>query len=266
MADNDQYLIPSPAAPEPTQLSQHVRDQRRANTAIVIACVAAAFAAWQAYEARQARLDAKQAALDQRADVERARRAAEDSAAAAKLLAQVGQQSLAISDRGALAAERSARAAERSLTTSKELFAEGRRAEISRVTTVMKQFEADKPIKYEVHFMNAGHSRASNVITVTSPLTLSVDQPFPSDPLYNLQDRPSASVVLAGEKIVQYGEGSVIARPVIDAVAAGKMRLYVHGKVTYTDADGRSHTTTFCDYYKIGSPTMTACSGYNAIN
>jgi len=141
MAD-DRYLIPRPPEPERTQPAQHPREHKRANVAMCIACLAALFTAWQAYEVRQSRIEAKTTLLDQAKDVDRARKAAEDSAAAARLLAEVGKQSLSISDRGAVASERSARAAEQSLKTSKELFAEGRRAEMSRITTIMQQFEA----------------------------------------------------------------------------------------------------------------------------
>jgi hypothetical protein len=272
MADN-QYVIPPPPEPERTQRAQHPRERRRANIALGVACLAVFFAAWQAYEARQARLDAKNASLSQEKDVERARKAAEESAAAAMLLAEVGKQSLSISDRGALASERSAHAAEQSLRTSKELFAEGRRAEMSRITTVMQQFEVDKPMKYEVQVLNAGRSRAVKVTTVTSHLALSIGQEFPPEPPYNFppdaiyRTRPrSVSVVLPGERLIQAAEVEVLPPSLIEGVTSGRERMYIHGKITYDDADGRHHTTTFCDYYVPGQPTMTACSVYNSAN
>jgi hypothetical protein len=259
--------------PERTQPAQHPREQRRANIAVGVACLAGFFTAWQAYEARQTRVDAKNAWLNQAKDVERARKAAEDSAVAAMLLAAVGKQSLSISDRGALASERSARAAEQSLRTSKELFAEGRRAEMSRVTTMMQQFEAGKPMKYEVQFLNAGRSRALKVTTVTSRLSLPIGQIFPPEPPYNFPPeavhsaRPlSVSVVLPGERLTQSPEVEVLPSSVIEGVTSGKVRMYIHGKITYDDADGKHHTTTFCDYYVPGESTLTACSAYNNAN
>lgn len=153
--------------------------------------------------------------------MERARKAAEDSAKAALLLADLGKQSLSITDRGAVASERSARTAEASFKTTKELFAEGRRAEMSRITTVMHPLEAGKPIKYEVHFLNAGRSRAVSVTTITSADVLGTDQAFPSDPVYRTQNSPSVSVVLPTERIITYGEGAVVQPLLVESLNRG---------------------------------------------
>src|ERR1039457_3492771 len=133
---DEELVLRAPPSPEATQPPAHPSEQKRATVSIWISCIAIVFALlaalgsiWQAHEVRQTRLNAEKVLNDQAKDVERARKAAEESATAAKLLADVGRQGLSISDRGALASERSARAAEQSLKTSKDLFAEGRRAE-----------------------------------------------------------------------------------------------------------------------------------------
>jgi hypothetical protein len=59
-------------------------DRIRANIAIAVASLAAVFTGWQAYEARQARLDAQKASGQQTKDIERSRKAAEASATAAQ--------------------------------------------------------------------------------------------------------------------------------------------------------------------------------------
>jgi predicted negative regulator of RcsB-dependent stress response len=98
-----------------TQLEQHPKEQRRANIAIAVACLAAIFAGWQAWEARQARADARTSSDAQKADVERSRQAAEASAVAAQNLASSGEQTATASEKAANAAVLSARSGEQSL-------------------------------------------------------------------------------------------------------------------------------------------------------
>jgi len=80
---DDRYLISPPPTPEATQPALHPRERKRTNFAIAVAILAAAFTGYQAYEARQARIDAHTASEQQRSDVERSRIAAEKSEEAA---------------------------------------------------------------------------------------------------------------------------------------------------------------------------------------
>src|ERR1035438_7693663 len=115
---DDKYLIPPPLKAEGTQLAPHPKERWRTNLAIGIACLAALFTGWQAWEARQARIDSKTASVKQTEDVERSRKAAEDSAKAVQDLAEAMKINAAASQTTADASERSARAAEQSLRTS----------------------------------------------------------------------------------------------------------------------------------------------------
>jgi hypothetical protein len=63
MSDQD-YLIPPPTPPEPTQPALHPGERKLVMAALGISLIAAAFAGWAAYEARQARFDNSTAAKE----------------------------------------------------------------------------------------------------------------------------------------------------------------------------------------------------------
>lgn len=84
---DDKYAIQLTPKESETQLAVHQTDRRRTNIALAVAGLAAIFACWQAWEAHEARLDAKKAIDGQARDIERSIRAAEAGASAARKLA-----------------------------------------------------------------------------------------------------------------------------------------------------------------------------------
>ena len=135
------YLLP--LYPRRSPLSRFLRWLSRNGAAISISLMSAAFTGWQAYEAHQARFDAKNAVAQanreakeasdkQMEDVRAARRAAEDSARAAQELAE-GM------NRSARATEMSAGIAKELLKTSNSSLHMEQRPNLQLVGTEYKQ-------------------------------------------------------------------------------------------------------------------------------
>lgn len=181
---DEQYLIPTPRAPEPTDHRPHGIAVRLSIAAILVAGIAAVFTGWQAYEAHAARVDAAKTSKDQSADVSRARAAAEDSAkavstlaaiahdsvkaaqdsaAATKVLADEEQMSLTLASRGAKASERSAAAAERSLERVSVLHKIDQEPSMSLSGYLAQRSSDQKHIHFDVPVINDGKTPATHL-------------------------------------------------------------------------------------------------------
>jgi hypothetical protein len=250
---DDQYALPPPPTPEQTQLAQHPHEQRRANIAIAIAILAVFGTAWQAWEAHQARIDAKTAADSQAKDVERSRVAAEKSADAAQSVADTAADTL---------------------TRSIESFRIDERAwiEIAPPTPILKvpasTTYGGALFTYDFFLKNVGKTAAFE-IAVRAPrgaidggLSLGDD----SAQIKRLQEKLSHD--LFGSKLTSNDEVILLSErnaktlgPGVNSFSAFQLNgqeprferyRFLVGRIDYKDAFSISHWSTFCFFVDTG--------------
>ena len=249
LTPDGKYIISLPPQPEPTEKPPHQRDFWVSIAALIVAFIAGIFAAWQAYEAREARIEAREAANAQAEDVERSRKAAEDSAAAAKALANAALKNLTVTERNARAAESSATAARTSVAESRAAFRTSTRAYmVLHDMRLLKPLFPSGEVHARVRYMNVGRTPAMNV---DATLNLRVED-YPLTVLTEPPAEMKLGTITIGSDL-DHTTSSASHTPLeaykLDAIKKGTHALVVLGTIKYRDIFGESHTTTICGFW-----------------
>jgi hypothetical protein len=244
MAD-DQYLIPSPAKPEETQLATHPKEQGRTNIAIGIACLAAVFTLFQAYEAHRARLDAKTAADAQAKDVERSRKAAEDSATAANRGADAAWNS--VTQLGNLVATGRAQ-----LKSSERMFEIEQLPSVGLTSLSFESFtdksprmDPSKPTVIKIGIVNGGKPAFGCQIRLGGIFDNPTDRfEYPPGIVFlGILDLATGSQVTIPIKVQP---------PLSLSPASGNVRLYLYGRVDCsTTMTRKPYRTSWCSFFPV---------------
>jgi hypothetical protein len=134
---------------------------------------------------------------------------------------------------------------------------------------------AQQPMRLIIWLGNVGNSPAVRVSTAS---TLLVAKAFPVPPPYNATGPNISSPYpeVRSETVVgpkgDYGTYVIlqnISPQVVDAINAGRINLYLHGRIEYFDQFKRPRNTTWCVVY-LPKPSQdisfAACDVYNVID
>jgi hypothetical protein len=130
-----------------------------------------------------------------------------------------------------------------------------------------EHYAADKPFPTRFRALNVGHSPALDLKRVTYAIKVYKQQnptfALPV-PFYSATDLvPSGNLVPGGfiYSDVTFLLNSTDVRDIDD----GALRLYVYGRVDYSDVFGTTHWTNFCDYLLSGGD-FAICSEYSQMD
>jgi hypothetical protein len=96
MSGDDRFALPQRPKPEPSQSPLHPRERHRADVAILVSALCAAFTAWYAWDTHQMRLDAEKSGRMQAEEMKQARAAVEQSAKAAERSAEAAEKNISV--------------------------------------------------------------------------------------------------------------------------------------------------------------------------
>jgi len=245
MAD-DQYVIPTPPKPEKTQLATHPKEQRRANIAIAVACLAAVFTLWQACEAHQARVDAKKAADLQAKDVERSRKAAESSANAANSGADAAWNGVTQLTALVTTVQAELRSSERMFQIEQQPVIELKGLSFESFADKSPRMDFSKPTGVTIGLINAGRPAFGCQVRLGGKF----DNPT------SKFDYPAASLFPAVFDLATGGTVSIslqVTPPQTISPVSGTVRLYLFGRVdcARTLTPTKPYSNSWCGFFPI---------------
>jgi hypothetical protein len=230
--------------------------------AVVISLMAAAFTGWQAWEAHNARLDAKEAAEKARdnakeaadkqlEDVKAARKAAEDSLRAARELATGMNRSAKAAEASAEAGRESALMSKLSLQLSERPTLESLDAKLS------PPLAAGVALLITVDTYNSGKGPAYNV-NVRQSVSLESTCTFKfSDQIAEQH----ADVIGAGRsKLTTMSYVRAVTQSEFDDIVNGRKKLFVYGSVSFEERATPQSTAQaymYCYYYNPADADKT---------
>jgi hypothetical protein len=124
-------------------------------------------------------------------------------------------------------------------------------------------FEVGKQFLVHFSFMNNGKTPALNVSAKHEVRFIKVGESLQFT-YKDVSGEPSRTIILpnAGMKadFIANG-GQITSPPMVEAIRANQMRIFLYGKATYDDVFGGHHWVTFCDGFD--SRGWGACPEYN---
>ena len=119
-----------------------------------------------------------------------------------------------------------------------------------------------KEIQVAIELKNVGRSPAAIAESVVGALM--APGPFPKNPDYTY-DSGEPSVATVGPDQRTFAALRIKPLPIstIDAIKAGQIKLYVYGRIHYTDIFKRSRHTLFCSFYIAPGRGLDVCASHN---
>jgi hypothetical protein len=123
-----------------------------------------------------------------------------------------------------------------------------------------------QPVAFSVSIRNFGNGPALDVVNTVHLKMAPSDQPFTSD-APGAGSAASHSVLWPNAELVAgVGEAPVLSKETAHAIVSGKLSAYGFGEITYKDAFGRPHRTTFAYAALPSGKTWRVLDAYNTAN
>lgn len=216
--------------------------------------VGVAFYQWNAVE-RQAKIMERQTkAMEEanainRGSLELAKSTAASSDAATAVSLKLTRQNLEVT-REALAFSRGASEATQ-------------RAWVVMAGTSTIDLSPDKEISIAVELKNVGKSPA-NLRNSIAGIAVGATSGFTTNPDYAPRGgEPSVATLGPDQPTYVNLKAPPLPKPIIEAIQSGKVRLYVYGRILYSDIFKRSRRTLFCSYYVAPGRGLDICATHN---
>lgn len=231
----------------------------RDSTAIVVALLAALFAAWQGYEAHAARVSAREEARLAREQARSAAKAAQESADTIMALqAKLAEQSAHEAKRSADAAERSNALAQKALQITEAPF-------LDVLVGLGTEIASPHPVRIEVTLKNVGRTPAFNVSGWSRLVMGHLTEDEAHRESLRVPNIEMTRIFLAPAAAVKQIVSSAKPLEVVHAeeIKAGKLQLFSLGSIHYTDVFNHRHQTDYCFHYDPAFGSFNACTKFN---
>lgn len=233
--------------------------------AISVALLATVFTGWQAFEARQARVEAVRAAETARKD---AREAAEDARRQSESMLNLQTTQSKLSAELAL---RSANAAEQSAVLAGKALHISERAYVDLIALVLKPLAKDEFPSFKISVKNSGRTPASDVEGVAGMVSQSA--PFEENVAYERSRALLRAPMLGTRSRAFMSQGAnadfivtgnlLVTESVLTAIKEQKIIIYIFGQVTYRDVFQILHHSNYCGKYNGELKTFDVCERFN---